>query len=210
MVSASVVAVHGHVVDGRNHVACSNTRLGRGRAIQRRDDDDLAVLHRYLDADAGVLARARDLDIVVLVAVEIGRIGIQRGHHAPHGGLQQAMIVDGLDVLALDLTHHLGEQLGILPGDVLPQHCGLVRKHSARERQRHADRYTRRHERSIAPFRAHRRQHTCGGVWPPVSCFRLKSGPRFTGWTSARPWDRRACAPHGSRSRAAAPCRRHR
>ena len=38
------------------------------------------------------------------------------------------MIVDGIDVLALDPLQHLGQQARILPGQILAERLGLVRR----------------------------------------------------------------------------------
>ena len=133
MVSASVVVFTGTP----SMVAITSPeripRLGRRRAVERRDHHDLAVLHRHLDADAGVLARARDLDVVVLVAVEIRRIGIERGHHAANGGLQQLMIVDRVRRTRARPAPAL-RRAGARPARARPARGGgLVRQHAARE-----------------------------------------------------------------------------
>ena len=98
MVSGERGGVDGHAVDRRDDIAGANPGRGGRRTVEGRDHHDLPVLHRHLDADARVLARTRDLDVVVLFAVQIRGVGIQRGHHAADGRLQQLMIVHGVDV----------------------------------------------------------------------------------------------------------------
>ena len=74
-----------------------------------------AVLGHHLDADAGVGAHGGQADLVELLAVEVGGVRIERGDHAAHRLLHERVVVDVVDVLALDALVDLGEQARLLP-----------------------------------------------------------------------------------------------
>ena len=62
------------------------------------------------------------------------------------------MIVDGIDVLALDALQHLGQQARILPRQILPERFGFVRRHAARKSERQADRHAERQQLTDCAF----------------------------------------------------------
>ena len=64
---------------------------------------------RDLDTDAGIAAGGADANLVVLLAIEVGGIGIETADHAAHGVLDQLAVVHLVDVLALDALEDLGE-----------------------------------------------------------------------------------------------------
>src|SRR5450631_4385435 len=123
---AQRIGIDGYAVDGRYDIAGTDAGLRGRRIVQRRNDDDLAVFQRNLDSHARVLARTADLQLVVFFTVEVGRIRIERGDHPADRRLQQLVIVDGNDVLALHPLQHLGQKPRVLPGHILAGRIGLA------------------------------------------------------------------------------------
>jgi hypothetical protein len=87
---------------------------------------------------ANVLVAA-DLDLVVFVAVEIGRIGIQRGDHAAYRRLQELMIVDGIHVIVLYAFEHGGQHMRVLPWKIRAGSGPFLGQDAMCQPQRQAD-----------------------------------------------------------------------
>jgi hypothetical protein len=113
--------IHGNAVDRHNDVAGANSRLRRRRTLEWCDHDDLFVLDRQVDADAGIAARAADLDLIVFITVEIGRIGVERCHHAANRRLQQLMVVHRIHVVVLHPLEHRSQHARVLPRQIRAQ-----------------------------------------------------------------------------------------
>ena len=73
------------------------------------------VLGDHFDADAGVGAHGGEADLFELVGVEEGGVRIERRDHAADRFLHELLVVDVVDVLALDALVDLGEQAGLFP-----------------------------------------------------------------------------------------------
>src|SRR5207302_4496176 len=73
------------------------------------------VLGDDLDADAGIGAHRGEADLLELLAVEIGRVRIERRDHAAQRPLRQAVIIDVVHVVALDALVNLREEARLLP-----------------------------------------------------------------------------------------------
>jgi hypothetical protein len=99
-----------HVVDGHDDVARQDSRGGGGRARERLDDRDLAVVDTHIEADAGVVARGADPDLLVLSRIEIARMRVELLDDAADRALDELTIVDAGDVLAAHAFHDLGDE----------------------------------------------------------------------------------------------------
>src|SRR5882762_10524317 len=88
-VAANVVAVDFHQL-----VARLKPRLLCRRALDRPQNFHHPILGRDFDADARIGAHGAQADLLELVAVEVGRMRIERGQHAAQGLLHQGVIVD--------------------------------------------------------------------------------------------------------------------
>src|SRR5262249_22704546 len=75
--------------------------LGRG-AVDGAQNLHRRVFGHDFDPHAGIGAHGAQADLFEFVAVQVGRVGVERGHHAPNGLLHQRMVVDVVDVLVLD------------------------------------------------------------------------------------------------------------
>ena len=123
--------VHGDPVDHDDDIARADAGLLGGRSFDGRDDDDLLIVHRHLDADPGVLPGAADLDLIVIIAVEVGGVRVKRGDHPARRRLQQGVIVELLDIVVLDALDDRSEGARVLPRDHWRRCRGLVRIHPA-------------------------------------------------------------------------------
>ena len=102
-------------VDAHDLVAGQEPGLLRRRAVDRAQDPHHAVLGHHLDADARVGAHGGQADLVELLAVEVGGVRVERGDHAAHRLLHERVVVDVVDVLALDALVDFREQARLLP-----------------------------------------------------------------------------------------------
>src|SRR5262249_52304261 len=104
-------------VDLHDLIAAPEPRELRGRAL-----DGMQHLHRpvcgpHLHAAGGIGAHGADANRVELLAVEIGGMRIEGGHHAAQRLLHQYVIVDVLDVVALDALIDFSEEARLLPAE---------------------------------------------------------------------------------------------
>ena len=126
-------------VDAHDLIAGEDAGLAR-RASPRwaRRIFTTPICGDHLDADARVGAHGAEADLFEFLVVEVGRVRIERGDHAAHGLLHEGVIVDVIDVLALDALVDFREQARLLP--VERGHRGArrlaraLRQHAARQR----------------------------------------------------------------------------
>jgi hypothetical protein len=107
-----------------------------GSIVDRRYDLDGAVLDAHLDAEAAEFALGRDLQILVPLGVEIIGMRVKPVHHSVDRFLDQLLVRDGLDIIALDPAEHSREQLQVLVrnrqlGLALGDHREIERKQYA-------------------------------------------------------------------------------
>ncbi len=104
-----------------------------------------ALLGDDFDADAGIGAHGREADLLEFLAVEVGRMRIERRDHAAHRFLHELVVVDLVDVLAFDALVDFGKEPRLLPGQGgsersraphrsagPPVHCRRVRREKPR------------------------------------------------------------------------------
>ena len=101
---------HGVVDLGDQVTALQASAEGR-RALDRRDDLDEPVFHADLDADADELAGRAFAEFLECLLVEVLRVRVEAGHHATDRVGDQLLLVDRLDVVALDHAKDGGELL---------------------------------------------------------------------------------------------------
>ena len=87
----------------------------RGRAVDRRDHLDQPVFLGDLDADAAELALGGDLHVAIHLGVHVAGMGIEVGHHALDGGVDQFAVLDGAHIIGMNLRHDPLEQTNCLP-----------------------------------------------------------------------------------------------
>ena len=112
---ASEVRTDVGTVDAHDLVTGAQSRPLRGRAIDRSQDLHHPPARHHLDADAGIGAHGREADLVEFLAVEVGRVRIERRDHAADRFLHQGVVIDLIDVIALDAFVDLGEETRLLP-----------------------------------------------------------------------------------------------
>ena len=120
--SFSVMPFTDDVVELDDEVAGLDARAVGGRVLDGADHLDEAVFHADFDAEPAELALGADLQLLERFGVEVGRVRIQAGQHAVDGFGDQLLVVDRLDVVALDAAEDLGEGTQFLdrqrPGSV--------------------------------------------------------------------------------------------
>ena len=99
--------VQGHALDDGiveldDQVAGLEPRAVGRRVLDRRDHLDEAVFHADLDAQTAELALRADLEFLERLLIEIRRMRIETGQHAVDRFGNELLILDGLDVIALD------------------------------------------------------------------------------------------------------------
>ena len=82
----------------------------RGRVVDRRDDLDEAVFHADFDAEPAELALRPDLQFAERLLVEIRRMRIESRQHAVDRFGDELLVLDRLDVVALDAAEDFGER----------------------------------------------------------------------------------------------------
>ena len=95
-------ARHVLVVDLDDAVAGADAEAERRRALERRDDDELAVADLELDADARVVAVELVAERLVALGRHVDRVRVERLQHAVDRALDQLLVVERLDVLRAD------------------------------------------------------------------------------------------------------------
>src|SRR4029453_4897646 len=92
------------------------------------------------DAHAGVRAHGRQADFFELIGIEIGGVRIERRDHAANRLLHELLVIDLVDVLALDALVDLGEEASLFPRkrgrrfwDIVPMLGSNVAGNSASE-----------------------------------------------------------------------------
>jgi hypothetical protein len=80
-----------------------------GRLVDGRDDLDVAVFHRDLDAEADEAALHLFAQLGQVLLVQVDGMRVERIHHAGDGVRQQLLVVDLLDIIALDQGVHVGQ-----------------------------------------------------------------------------------------------------
>ena len=112
------------VVDLDDQIARLDAGLGRGRAVDGRDDLDHAVLHRDLDAEAAELALGLHLHVIPFLGIHVAGMRVEGGQHAVDRRLDQLLVRDRLDIGGADLLEHVAEQVELLIGVVV---CVIAR-----------------------------------------------------------------------------------
>ena len=103
-------AFHRRVVELDDQVAGLDAGAERRRVLDRRNHLDEAVFHADLDAEAAELALRADLQFLECLLVEIGRVRIEAGQHAVDRLGDELLVLDRLDIVALDRAEHLGKR----------------------------------------------------------------------------------------------------
>ena len=104
-------ALDGGVVDAGDQVAGLDAGAEGGRAFDRRLHLHQAVFHADLDADADELAAGLLAEFLQRLLVEVLRVRVQPGDHAGDGVADELLLVDLLDIVALDHAEDGGELL---------------------------------------------------------------------------------------------------
>ena len=88
----------------------------RDAGVSSIGDDDLdeAVFHADFDAEAAELALRADLQLAERFLVEVRRMRVEAGQHAVDRFGDELLVLDRLDVVALDRAEHLGEGAQLL------------------------------------------------------------------------------------------------
>ncbi len=126
---------HRLVVDAGDQVAGLDAGAEGGRVLDRVDDLDQSLFLRDLDAQAGKTAARAFLQFLEILGVQIRRMRVEAGHHALDGFGQQLLVVDRLDVLALDLPEYVRHQPQLLQGQ---RPRGVLRGRGQLQRGEHA------------------------------------------------------------------------
>ncbi len=114
-------AAGGVVVDLDDQVSRLDPRAEGRRVLDRRDDAHQAVLDADLDAEAAELALRGDLQILERFGVEEIGMRVEPVHHSVDRLLDELVVGDGLDVVALDLAEDCRQQLQVLVGNRHPR-----------------------------------------------------------------------------------------
>ena len=141
------------VVDLDDQVAGLDAGAERGRVLDRRDDAHDAVLDADLDAEAAELALRGDLQFLERLGVEEVGVRVEPAHHAVDRFLDELVVGDRLDVVALDLAEDRREELQVLVGD--RQLRLALRDRREVERQQHAQHGAQSDQSRLFPV-AHR------------------------------------------------------
>ena len=105
------------VVDLDDEVAGLDAGAEGRRVLDRRDDADEAVLDADLDAQAAEVALGGDLQLLERVGVEEVGVRVEPAHHPVDRFLDQLLVGDRLDVVALDLAEDGRQELQVLVGN---------------------------------------------------------------------------------------------
>ena len=97
-------------VDFEDPVARQKARLVGRRAVDRAQDFQVAFVHRDLNADAAEFAFHAGAKAFDFLRADVGRIGIELGHHAADGRFDQLPPIDLGDVIPLDLIDRIDDE----------------------------------------------------------------------------------------------------
>ena len=140
--SLSVMPLTDVFVELDDQVAGLDAGARRRRIVDRRDDLDEPVFHADFDAEAAEFALRADLQLAECILVEIGRMRIEPREHAGDGFGDELLVVDRLDVVALDAAEHFGERAQLFDRQ-RSEHVAL-RDRREIERNHHAQAYAKR------------------------------------------------------------------
>ena len=101
-------------VDLHDDVARAHAQRPGRAALDGRDDGRVVLTDAHLDAHAAEAAMGQSLEVLVGVAVEELRVGIQVAHHAVEGAVDELLRLDRIHVVLLDLVQDLDEQIEVL------------------------------------------------------------------------------------------------
>ena len=119
-------ALLGHLrTDGHDLVFRANTGLRGGRAIDRRDDGDVAIPLGDLDPEALEFTLGVELDLLVELLRQVAGVWIQDVQHALERTLDQRVLIDLRYVVLLDEVKNIrqqGQLLVVGSGEALQVH----------------------------------------------------------------------------------------
>jgi hypothetical protein len=126
------------VVELDDEVAGLDPGARRRRVVYGRDHLDESILHAHFDAEAAELALGADLQLLERFLVQVGGVRIEAGQHAVDGLGDELLVLDRLDIVALDPAEDLGEGAQLFYRQrqgrrALLRHRGII------EADRHAD-----------------------------------------------------------------------
>ena len=107
---------HVAAIDLRDEIAGTQSGTRGRRALDRVQDLHGRILGGDLDPDARIRAHRAQANFLELVVVQECRMRIETGDHAAHRILEQLVIIDVIDVVALHALEYLGEQVRLFPG----------------------------------------------------------------------------------------------
>ena len=143
-------ALDGGVVDLGDQVVGLEAGAKRRRAFDRRHDLDQAVFLRDLDADADEAAGGAFAEFLEGLLVEVLGVRVQAGHHAGNGVGDQLLLVDRLDIVALDHAEDGRQLLQFLQRQRRQRAaCNRLQRH---RRQRAGDHAQRRSSRQLSVY----------------------------------------------------------
>ena len=102
------------VVDLDDQVTRFDARAKRRRVLDRRNDADDAVLDADFDAESAEFTLRGDLQFLEGVCIEEVGMRVEPVHHSVDRFLDQLVVRNRLDVIALDLAEHRRQELQIL------------------------------------------------------------------------------------------------
>ena len=147
-------ALDRRVVQSHHQVAGLDPRPRGGGVVDGRNDSNEPVLHADFYSEAAELSAGPGLQLRIVVRHEVGGVRIESRQHAFDGVLEKRLVVDGLDVVVLDLDEDLGKGSQILDGK---GPAVLRREHPLPEveQERQACSRPERHQDVEGPFHVH-------------------------------------------------------
>ena len=104
-------ALHGFVVEMRDHVIGADAGLGGGRIVDRHHDLDEPILHRDLDAEAAELAARLHLHVAEALRVHVARMRVEPVEHAVDRRFDQLGVFRLLDIVRAHPLEYVAEQV---------------------------------------------------------------------------------------------------
>ncbi len=147
-------ALQRHFVELDDEIARLHPGAICRRVFDGRDHLHETVLGADLDAEAAEFALGADLKVAIGFLVEERGMRVEAGEHAVDGFLQQLLVFDGLDVVALDAAEHFTEE----PQVVDRQHeCRslAIRDRGEMQARRDAERRAECHQTHLLKLLAH-------------------------------------------------------
>ena len=102
------------LVESGDEITALESRFGRWRILDGRDDFDQAVLHRHFKPEAAELALGLHLHIAELLRIEIGGMRIEGHQHAIDCRLDQLVVIGLLDIVGAHALQDLAEKIKLL------------------------------------------------------------------------------------------------